>query len=185
MRRTIAAAAGAGVCAALLAVGSATAQAPTAHVPAAKPGTSHAAAHGPAARSLVAPAAAGRHAPPAPAGTILHTFRGDADQPNERYGFAVSQLADIDRDGAEDILIGAPFWTDPGGHVDGYLDVISGRTGQRLFRFTGAADDRLGYAMADVGDVDGDGVHDIVVGATGVTQLACTTDTASAGRVYL
>ena len=161
MRRTIAAAAVAGVCAALLTTASATAQEPAGARPAGRPGA------------------------PAAAGTILHTFRGDADQPNERYGFAVSQLADIDDDGVEDILIGAPFWTDAAGHVDGYLDVISGRSGQRIFRLTGAADDRLGYAMADAGDIDGDGVHDIVAGATGVTQLACTTDTAAAGRVYL
>jgi hypothetical protein len=117
------------------------------------------------------------------AGTILHTFRGD--QPGEHYGFAVSQLTDIDHDGVQDILIGAPFHTDPAGHVDGHLDVISGRTGTLIYRFTGAPDDRLGYAMADAGDVNGDHIHDIVVGAPGVSQLACTAGVTMPGSIYI
>ncbi|HCT76607.1 MAG TPA: hypothetical protein DGT23_08465 [Micromonosporaceae bacterium] len=66
----------------------------------------------------------------------LFTWHGD--QAGERYGFAVSQLTDINRDGAEEAVIRAPFHTDASGVVDGFVEVRSGRTGQVPHQFTGA-----------------------------------------------
>lgn len=114
--------------------------------------------------------------------TFVHTWPGD--QAGERYGFAVSELTDIDGDGAREAIIGAPFHRNADGVVTGHADVLSGRTGELLHRFEGEAEDRLGYAMADAGDVNADGVADIVVGATGVSQLACV-DVPRAGRAYV
>lgn len=113
---------------------------------------------------------------------FVHTWRGD--QANERYGFAVSELSDIDGDGAREAIVGAPFHNTDAGPAAGHTDVMSGRTGQRLYRFEGEPEDRLGYAMADAGDVDRDGVADIAVGATGVTPLSCV-DVPRAGRLYV
>ncbi|WP_433367182.1 integrin alpha [Actinoplanes sp. CA-142083] len=112
----------------------------------------------------------------------IHTWHGD--QANERFGWAVSQLGDIDGDGVQEAIIGAARHTDDQGRVDGHTDVRSGRTGKLLYRFTGAPDDVHGYAMADAGDVNRDGVPDIVVGATGESQLACL-DTPRPGRIYV
>src|SRR6476469_1908492 len=92
-----------------------------------------------------------------PAGTAQATagprtlFTWHGDQAGERYGWAVSQLADINRDGAEEAVIGAPFHTDATGVVDGFVEVRSGRSGQVLWRLTGAQLDSLGYAVADAG----------------------------------
>ncbi|MCW6006409.1 FG-GAP-like repeat-containing protein [Micromonospora sp. CPCC 205371] len=114
--------------------------------------------------------------------TFTHTWRGD--QSGERFGFAVSELSDIDGDGAREAIIGAPFHRDAAGTAAGHTDVVSGRTGALLYRFEGEAEDRHGYAMADAGDVDADGVADIVVGATGVSALACS-DVPRTGRAYV
>jgi hypothetical protein len=113
---------------------------------------------------------------------FVHTWRGD--QANERYGFAVSELSDIDGDGAREAIVGAPFHNTDAGPAAGHTDVLSGRTGQLLYRFEGEPEDRLGYAMADAGDVNRDGVADIAVGATGVSPLSCV-DVPRAGRLYV
>ena len=102
-------------------------------------------------------------------GTAVHTFAGD--QAGERFGWAVSELSDIDRDGVREAVVGAPRHRNAAGQVVGHADVYSGRTGRLIYRFEGEPDDRLGYAMADAGDVDGDRVADIVVGATGEGAL--------------
>ena len=45
--------------------------------------------------------------------------------------------------------------------------VYSGRTGTAIYRFDGAPGDFQGDAIADAGDTNGDGVHDIISGALG------------------
>ncbi|NUT36595.1 MAG: hypothetical protein HOV79_26370 [Hamadaea sp.] len=114
--------------------------------------------------------------------TAIHEWHGD--QAGERFGFAVSQLADIDGDGVQEAIIGAARHQDAAGSVTGHADVRSGRTGALIYRFDGAPGDRMGYSVADAGDVDGDGVADIAVGATAVGQLACVSAT-GAGRLYV
>src|SRR5215217_583837 len=78
------------------------------------------------------------------------------------FAWAVSPLADVDRDGADDVIIGEPGCC---AEKPGTTWVHSGRTGAPLRRFEGAAGDANGYAIADAGDVDRDGVHDILSGA--------------------
>jgi len=80
------------------------------------------------------------------------------------YGWAVSELADIDGDGVQDAIVSAIL---AGANSNGLVDVLSGATGERLYEFTGADGDLLGYSIADAGDVDHDGVHDIAAGARG------------------
>src|SRR5262249_46468525 len=93
---------------------------------------------------------------------VLHTLTGDTI--GESFGWAVSELADIDDDGVTDLIVGAPFASDvaPNG---GRAYVYSGRTGQLLYKFQGGDREQMGFSIADAGDVDRDGVHDILVGA--------------------
>ena len=114
--------------------------------------------------------------------SVVHTWHGDFA--GERFGWAVSELTDIDGDHVREAVVGAPFHADAAGVVSGHTDVRSGKTGELIYRFEGRPEDRHGYAMADAGDVNGDGVHDIVVGATGVSALACV-DVPRTGRVYV
>src|SRR5687768_7897013 len=75
------------------------------------------------------------------------------------FGWAVAELADVDGDGAMEAMAGAPF--DPGaGMGAGSVRVVSGRGGAPLFEWSGEAGEAFGYALADAGDVDGDGIAD-------------------------
>jgi hypothetical protein len=106
--------------------------------------------------------------------TVLHTFTGPAPGQGGYFGWAVSELRDIDHDGVTDIIIGEPQLTSAG---PGRTWVYSGRTGRLIYRFHGVGSDAQGYAIADAGDVNGDGVSDIVTGAPG--------DGSDEGRAYL
>ena len=56
--------------------------------------------------------------------------------------------------------------------------MYSGRTGKPIYRLPGAPGDDQGYAIADAGDTDRDGVHDIISGAP-------RADRPGPGRAYL
>src|SRR5712664_4943999 len=88
---------------------------------------------------------------------VLHTLLSDA--PGEQFGWAISELSDVDGDGVKDVIVGAPA----ANNLAGRVYIFSGRTGNELYRFSGRPGERLGYAIADAGDLDGDGVSDIVI----------------------
>ena len=96
---------------------------------------------------------------------VVHELHG-AEPPNNCgvacFGWAVSELGDVDRDGANDAIVGEPFTP------NGSTYVYSGRSGRLLYRFDGAVPGaQHGYAMADAGDTDGDRVPDILASAPG------------------
>jgi hypothetical protein len=80
------------------------------------------------------------------------------------FGWAVSPLKDVDRDGVTDAIIAEPGNNAPGGD-SGTTWIYSGRTGAALSRFDGKPGDQSAYAIADVGDLNRDGVHDVLSGA--------------------
>ena len=80
------------------------------------------------------------------------------------FGWAASPLADVNRDGVTDAIIGEPGNGAPGGDA-GTTWIYSGRTGAALHRFDGEEGDQSGFAIADVGDLNRDGVHDVLSGA--------------------
>lgn len=94
---------------------------------------------------------------------VLHTLSADEGS----FGWAVAELGDLDGDGAREALTGAPFHS-AGGMNAGRVFVYASGSGEQLFEWTGEAGDALGYAIADAGDIDGDGKADIVAGAPGL-----------------
>jgi hypothetical protein len=93
----------------------------------------------------------------------------------ERAGRAVSSTGDVNGDGLDDILVGAAYAPDGYGTEEGraYL-LLGGTAGWGLdtslseadVRFISEADDsRFGAALAILGDIDGDGLDDLAVGA--------------------
>ncbi len=84
------------------------------------------------------------------------------------FGQSVSSAGDVNGDGYDDILVGAPF-NDQGGTDAGALYVFLGGPGLDTVAdrtLTGRlAGDELGYSAAVAGDVNGDGRADLVGGA--------------------
>ncbi len=82
------------------------------------------------------------------------------------FGSAVSATPDLNGDGVADVLVGAPQ-ADFCGPESGAAYLLSGSDGSLLRTFFGAnPNDRYGSSVDAVGDIDGDGVVDLLVGAT-------------------
>ncbi|MEO1512514.1 MAG: integrin alpha, partial [Planctomycetota bacterium] len=97
--------------------------------------------------------------------TIVFSLTGD--QPGAGFGWALADTSDLDGDGANDLIIGEQAYfaapTDP--FPKGRVTVVSGRTGATLFEFVPEAGGRIGFAVSSAGDIDGDGVDDVLGGA--------------------
>ncbi|MBL4652179.1 MAG: FG-GAP repeat protein, partial [Flavobacteriales bacterium] len=94
----------------------------------------------------------------------------------DRFGIEVENLGDMDQDGVTDILVGAfkdaangtnagSFWIlylNPDGTVKNEFEITQGQ-----FGFSGVIDggDFFGVSVANVGDLNGDGITEIAVGA--------------------
>lgn len=98
-------------------------------------------------------------------GAELYTLSGDLEW--DHFGWSVCGLGDLDGDGVADVAVGATQVDLFGVAVGpGYVRVYSGVNGQQLFQFDGENDgDGFGWAIDGAGDVNGDGVEDIIVGA--------------------
>lgn len=98
---------------------------------------------------------------------------------SEWTGHAVVALPDIDGDGYEESLIGRPGFN--GGR--GQVYCRSGADGSALWTFSGTTiNGNIGYALARIGDLNGDSIPEVASGAPGqgngaVHVLDCTTGT--------
>ena len=96
-------------------------------------------------------------------GSVLFTVEGQSA--DDGAGFAVAGAGDVNGDGFDDLIVGSPY-ASPNGVYSGSVRVLSGVDGSELFKFDGnSADDSLGRSVAGAGDVNGDGMDDIIVGA--------------------
>ena len=93
-----------------------------------------------------------------------------SNQANARFGWSVAAAGDLNGDGFADLAIGSDQWTSDEA-AEGRLHLAFGRVGQPvgLFEQTldlgGQAQAHLGHAVAAAGDVNGDGLGDLVAGA--------------------
>ena len=88
---------------------------------------------------------------------------------DDQFGYAVSEVGDVNNDGFDDFIVGAPVGPPFGGTTDiGFARVYSGASGAILYTFNGdSAFDQFGISVSGAGDVNNDSVPDFIVGARG------------------
>lgn len=79
------------------------------------------------------------------------------------FGDALGGGGDVDGDGFGDLIVGSRF----ANSNQGFFQVYSGDDGALLFERDGLAGSELGYSVAIIPDVDGDGLADFAAGAPG------------------
>ena len=101
----------------------------------------------------------------------------------DSFGFSVAGAGDVNRDGYSDVIVGA-YHNDVGGSDAGRAYVFFGgaRPDDRpdLILTGEAAGDAFGYSVAGLGDTNGDGFSDVIVGAYGNDAGG-----SAAGRAYV
>ena len=111
-------------------------------------------------------------------------FRLNGVGANNHSGTQVNNAGDINGDGFDDVIIGAPF-TYTNGSRSGTSYVVFGKAsgfsaqlnlaalnGSNGFRMDGvSALDNLGKSVSNAGDVNGDGFDDLIVGAAGADPI--------------
>ena len=115
------------------------------------------------------------------AGTSARGFQIIGAESRDGVGDAVSGAGDVNGDGLADLVVGAPF-NSGAGHVDnGAAYVVFGKAGAAAVDLAGITDansvggfkilgesngDYAGFSVSGAGDVNRDGLADLVVGAT-------------------
>lgn len=94
--------------------------------------------------------------------SVLHEYHGDAY--GSELGTALGRVGDVDGDGTEDVVFGAP-WDDTVETDAGLIRIVSGYDGSVFRTVLGENDaDKFGWSVGGGGDYDGDGFCDIIVG---------------------
>ena len=97
----------------------------------------------------------------------VHVLREwDGEAMGDQFGWIARSLGDVDGDGVQDFVTSAPS-SNAGGKDAGRVYVYSTKTGKLLWKADGAAGDVLGTGVELAGDVNKDGVPDVVAGAPG------------------
>jgi len=110
------------------------------------------------------------------------------DHPSYYFGQIMANVGDLNGDGYPELLISAPGYQTWLGRDQGWVGIYSTKTFEVLKSFAGlngspgigVHGDALGYVMGSAGDVDLDGVPDILLGYHGEGK-----DAGDHGRLYL
>lgn len=102
--------------------------------------------------------------------SLIHDWHGEGR--GHEFGWEARNVGDVDGDEIDDAVVSAPG-NQPGANAAGKVYVYSGSSGELLWSVAGDPGDQLGMGIEAAGDVNGDGIPDVVAGAPG------------AGRAYV
>jgi len=109
-------------------------------------------------------------------GSLLFTLEDPTADENGYFGTSVAALGDVNSDGRADFVVGAPGKADEDAGLAnvGMAYILNGKNGRLIATLEDpgvVAGAHFGTAVANAGDVDGDGVSDVVVGAPGESRV--------------
>ncbi|XP_039351041.1 integrin alpha-6 isoform X2 [Mauremys reevesii] len=98
--------------------------------------------------------------------SLVHIFEGEGLASSFGYDVAV---VDLNNDGWQDIVVGAPQYFDRDGEIGGAVYIYINQQGKwegvKPIRLNGIPDSMFGIAVENIGDINQDGFSDIAVGA--------------------
>ena len=110
--------------------------------------------------------------------TAAQGFIIQGDAAGDLAGRSVAGAGDVNGDGIDDLIVGAPFGDDGGtdageayviygqaGATRGRVDLTSLTPGEGFIIQGGASQDYAAFSVSSAGDVNGDGIDDLIVGA--------------------
>ena len=95
-------------------------------------------------------------------------------QPIASFGATLAALHDINGDGKTDLVVGAPFHDDGTGKMSGAAYVLSGSDGTQIRSHAPlqlSTEDRFGVSVTNIGDQNGDGKDDYMVGDSKASKV--------------
>lgn len=99
---------------------------------------------------------------------IIHDWSGESA--GDQFGWIARNIGDVDGDGIMDITSSAPT-NNEGAKSAGKIYVHSGKTGKLIWAYAAKeANGQLGMSIEAGGDVNGDGIPDVVAGAPYVNK---------------
>jgi hypothetical protein len=101
--------------------------------------------------------------------SLVPNWMGEGNQESAQYGYSVGTAGDVNGDGYDDVIVGAPDYAN-GQQNEGAAAVYYGSAaGLSLVPNWGDEGDqegaRFGSSVGTAGDVNGDGYDDVIVGA--------------------
>jgi hypothetical protein len=102
------------------------------------------------------------------AGNVVLALTSPMEDNQGNFGWSVSGAGDVDGDGSDDVLVGAPGEDGAGQVSSGRAYIFSGATGDTLRTLispNAETSGRFGFAVSSAGDVDFDNHPDAIVGA--------------------
>jgi len=118
-------------------------------------------------------------------GSVLRTLTSPVNEGWDQFGFAVAGAGDVDGDGRPDFVVGAPR-ADPGSSPDdagrAYIFDNAGEFPLSLVSPNEQSGGLFGFSVSGIGDVNGDDLSDVIVGAIDEDP---DSNSVNAGRAYV
>ncbi|MCI0585395.1 MAG: integrin alpha [Planctomycetes bacterium] len=92
-------------------------------------------------------------------------FTSASSTGGDQFGFSVARLGDVNGGGVPDFVVGSP-----GAAPGGRAYVVAGETNTSIHVLNGTTGAEFGYSVAGIGDLDGNNVPDVLVGAPGAQR---------------